>query len=270
MAVTLCATSGLKVNINQLFGAAGLFDGRRDYQGRQAMAGYREHISVSGLLGVGYGVAASIGFGFTPVQGALAGVLVWVAGMLPDLDSDTGKPIREVFSLLAAVAPFMMMRHLLSWTRTPEEALLGAVVIYGAIRYGAAAVLAKLSVHRGMFHSIPALLIAAELTFLAYKSDSLRVKVLMAAAVGLGFLSHLVLDELYSVEWTGIRIRLNQAAGSALKLFGKSFLPNVVTYALLAVLTYASLVDVGFVPDPFRQQMPPAIRHTLEKVPDRS
>ena len=54
------------------------------------MAGYREHISVSGLLGVTVGVGATYGFGFTPIQGAIAGCLTGVAGMLPDLDSASG------------------------------------------------------------------------------------------------------------------------------------------------------------------------------------
>jgi membrane-bound metal-dependent hydrolase YbcI (DUF457 family) len=41
-------------------------------------------------------------------------------------------------------------------------------LLYGAVRYGGATVLGKLTVHRGMFHSIPALIIAAEITFLCY------------------------------------------------------------------------------------------------------
>jgi membrane-bound metal-dependent hydrolase YbcI (DUF457 family) len=46
----------------------------------------------------------------------------------------------------------------------------------------------KLTVHRGMFHSIPALIIAAEVTFLAYHSDDIKVRMLMAIGTGLGFL----------------------------------------------------------------------------------
>jgi hypothetical protein len=212
------------------------------------MAGYREHISVSGLCGVCYGVGTAYAFGFTPVQGALAGCLTWVAGMLPDLDSDTGKPIREVFSLVAAMAPLVLMRRLEEWCGgNLEAAVLAAIGLYAAIRYGAAAVLSKISVHRGMFHSIPAMLIAAELVFLAYRSDSMAVKLLMAGGVALGFLSHLVLDELYSVQWSGLRLRLNKAAGSAFKLLGRSYVPNVFTWTVLMFLTYLSLVDAGLI-----------------------
>ena len=231
------------------------------------MAGYREHISVSGLCGAGYGIAATVLMGFTPVQGALAGVMTWVAGMLPDLDSDTGRPTREVFGLLAAAAPLAMMGHLLKWGGDPEGAMLLGVLLYDGIRYGASWLLAKTSVHRGMFHSIPALIIAAEIAFLAYKSDSLAVKTLMAGGVALGFFSHLLLDELYSVQFTGVRIRLRSSAGSAMKFVGKNFLPNVVTYALLMLLTYAMLVDSGFVATPDVKSAPSFLRQAAEPLP---
>ncbi|MBI5759521.1 MAG: metal-dependent hydrolase [Planctomycetales bacterium] len=211
------------------------------------MAAYREHITVSGLLGIGYGTAATLGLGFTPVQAALAGFITGIGGMLPDLDSESGRPVREIFSVTAAMAPMVMMSRLLEWGRTTDGAMLLAVLVYVAVRYGGAMVLGIFTEHRGMFHSVPAMLIAAELVFLGYKSDSLRVKLLMGTGVALGFLSHLILDEIYSVQWTGVRVKLKASAGSALKLAGKDFGANVVTFGLLATLTYVVLVDGGVV-----------------------
>ncbi len=231
------------------------------------MAGYREHISVSGMLGVTYGAASVFGFGFTPVQGVIAGCLTGVAGMIPDLDSQTGKPVREMFSLIAAAAPMVMMERLLVWGGNVETAMLLGFALYVAIRYGGATVLGYCSVHRGMFHSIPTMLIAAELTFLAYKSDSLSVKFLMALGVALGVLSHLILDELYSVQWSGVRIKLNKAAGSAFKMFGKNLAANAVTYALLATCTYAALVDLGWVDAPQSDGVPKPLQQAAEELP---
>ena len=231
------------------------------------MAGYREHISVSGLLGVCYGTGAIYAFGFTPVQGVLAGCLTWVAGMLPDLDSDSGKPVREMFGLAAAIAPLVLMQYLQKWAGNPEAALLAAVLVYATIRYVGALVFGKFSVHRGMFHSIPALLIAAELTFLAYKSDSLGVKLLMAGGVAAGFLSHLVLDEFYSVEWTGIRLRLNKSAGSAVKLLGKNHFANILAYSLLAGLTYLSLINGGVLNEPSWNGTTAPFQQAVEEQP---
>ena len=72
---------------------------------------------------------------------------------------------------------------------------------------------------------------------LAYGAKGRRV--LMAVAVGIGFLSHLVLDELYSVQWDGTRVRLKSSSGTALKFFGTEAIPNGTTLALLLLLTPA-------------------------------
>jgi len=101
-----------------------------------------------------------------------------------------------------------------------------------------------------MFHSIPAMLITAEIAFLAFGSSSLKVKLLMAGGAAIGFFSHLVLDEIYAVEWSGVHVRLNKFAGSAVKFVGNRFLPNVITYSLLLVLTYAALVQARVIVPP--------------------
>ena len=72
----------------------------------------------------------------------------------------------------------------------------------------------------------------------------------MAGAIAVGFLSHLLLDELYSVSWDGPLPRFKKSFGTALKLMGKSFVPNAVTYSLLASLTYAMLEDSGVIVHP--------------------
>ena len=59
-----------------------------------------------------------------------------------------------------------------------------------------------------------------------------------------------MLDEIYSVEWNGMHVRLNKFAGSAVKFVGKSPLPNILTYCLLMVLTYAVLVQAQIVGPP--------------------
>jgi hypothetical protein len=214
------------------------------------MAAYREHITVSTLLGAGYGLGATFVLGFTPIQGALAAWLTALGGMLPDLDSDSGRPVREMFGLVAAIAPLALVGRLIGWLGLPsdtEVVMLLIVAMYMAIRYGGKALVNAVSVHRGMFHSFPAMAIAAEATYLCYPSELTTVKLLMACGTAVGFFSHLLLDEMYSVQWAGVRLKLKKSAGSAMKLFGKPFVPNVVTYSILMVLTYAMLVDAGLI-----------------------
>ena len=220
------------------------------------MAAFREHVTVSSLLGVTYGAGAALAFGFPATPACLAGWLTAVSGMLPDLDLDTGRPAKEVFGLLGAVAPLMLIHPLLTWTGwsgDAETVMLLLVLLYLALRYGLAYFVGRLSIHRGMFHSIPAMFIAAELAFLGYPSASMRTKLLMAGGVAAGFFSHLVLDEIYSVEFDGIQPRLKRSSGTAIKMFGDSLFPNVLTFSLLATLTLATLSTAGLLRDDLTQ-----------------
>lgn len=234
------------------------------------MAGYREHISVSGMMGLGYAFAAVFVFGYSAVQAAIAAILTWIAGMLPDLDSETGHPVRELSGVTAAVAPMLVFQHSTSIGVSGDRSMLASLLIYGAVRYGGPSVLGKITVHRGMFHSIPALLIASELTFLCYYSEELRVRLLMAVGVGIGFLSHLVLDEMYSVQWNGVRIRLKKSAGSALKFMGHEPLSNGFTLGLLIFFTWASLTSSGLLDQLTQEPAPEVLKMTsdLDDAPE--
>ena len=235
-----------------------------------ALAGYREHISVSGILGIGYAFAAIFLFQYSAVQAVVAAIFTWIAGMLPDLDSETGRPVQELSGVTAALVPMLVFQHSMSIGMSGDRAMLASLVLYGAVRYGAPMLLGKLTVHRGMFHSIPALLIAAELTFLLYYSPEPRVRLLMAIGVGIGFLSHLMLDELYSVQWNGVRIRLKKSAGSALKFFGNKSLPNGVAMGLLMFLSWATLNSAGILVHPSATPVPQVLENSsgLDNAPE--
>jgi membrane-bound metal-dependent hydrolase YbcI (DUF457 family) len=232
------------------------------------MAAYREHITVSGLLGIGYGAAAALSMGFTPIQGCIAACFTWVAGMLPDLDAANGRPVREIFGLVAAIVPLTLEHQLVRWGGSVEGAIFVGLLLYAAIRYGAAAILSRVSVHRGMFHSLPVAILSAELVFLGFPGDTQAVRLMMATGTLIGFLSHLVLDETYSVQFSGVRLRLNKAAGSAFKLFGKNGAANVLVYGLLLCTTWFVLRDTGWVE---RLPGPPTglLRQASEPEPQR-
>ncbi|MCP4170442.1 MAG: hypothetical protein GY758_06670 [Fuerstiella sp.] len=233
------------------------------------MAAYREHITVSGTLGIAYAFSAVFALGFSITQATIAAILTWIAGMLPDMDSQSGKPVRELFGVTAALAPLLLLQHTNELGISDDRAMLFSLLLYGGVRYGGAAVLGKLTVHRGMFHSIPALVIAAEATFLSYHSPEIRVRLLMAMGVALGFMSHLVLDEMYSVQWDGVRIKLSKSAGSAVKFFGRDALPNGMALGLMMFLTYASLTSAGILKNPSAETAPEMLQlsETLDDAP---
>jgi membrane-bound metal-dependent hydrolase YbcI (DUF457 family) len=92
------------------------------------------------------------------------------------------------------------------------------------------------TVHRGMFHSIPAALVFGEAAFLLDGGDNLGLRIFIAAAVSIGYLSHLVLDEIWSVEWSH-GLHLKKSFGTALKLWGEGSWSNLSCYAKLLILT---------------------------------
>jgi membrane-bound metal-dependent hydrolase YbcI (DUF457 family) len=206
------------------------------------MAGFRTHITVSTLTGIGYGAAAHMVYQVPLPTCILAGGLCSVSGMLPDLDSDSGVPLRESVAFGAAVVPMMLMERLRHYDLATETIVLIGALVYLAVRFGFARILKKYSVHRGMFHSIPAALLAAEFAFLL-ATGSFEMRVFKAGGVLAGYMSHLVLDEIWSVEWIGYRFRLKKSFGTAVKLWGDGIGSNLLTYAGVGLLTYMIFYD---------------------------
>jgi len=206
------------------------------------MAGFRTHITVSTLTGIGYGAAAHLVYQVPLPTCILAGGLCSVSGMLPDLDSDSGVPLRESVAFGAAVIPMMLMERLRHYDLATETIVLIGALVYLAVRFGFARILKKYTVHRGMFHSIPAALLAAELAFLL-ASGAFEMRVFKAGGVLAGYMSHLVLDEIWSVQWLGYRFRFKKSFGTALKLWGDGIGSNLLTYAGVGLLTYMIFYD---------------------------
>jgi membrane-bound metal-dependent hydrolase YbcI (DUF457 family) len=211
------------------------------------MAGFKTHITVSSLIGVGYGGVAHFMYGVPWPTCALAGGLCGVSGMLPDVDSDSSTP---------------------HWGMSNEMILLAGAGVYLLIRFGAAALLQLYTVHRGMFHSIPAALVFGEFAFLLAAGDDLSIRIFVGAAVTLGYLTHLLLDEIYSIEWNH-GLRLKSSFGTALKLFGHGAWGNLTTYAKLAILSAAILFEPQWPVPPTQPGASPAARQTATRLIDQ-
>lgn len=200
------------------------------------MASYRGHLMLSAPLGAGYGALPLLNQEFDWGTCLLGAGLTTVGGLLPDLDSDSGVPVRELFGFLAAASAFAVYHPLREQGLPLEQALVIMAGVYYLVRYVFANLFRRFTVHRGMFHSIPAMLIAGLFVYLAYPSRDFYLKLYLGGGVMIGFLSHLVLDELYSVDFMGVRIRFNKYAGSALKFVSPSHGATIATYVVLIML----------------------------------
>ena len=199
------------------------------------MANFQTHLAASTILGIGYGgIAYSMGRLPGPTC-LLAAGFCSVAGMLPDVDSGPGRPLHEITAFLAAMAPAMLFARFQRPGVSLEAMVLIAATGYLAIRFGVAELLKLCTVHRGMCHSLPAAAICGQACFLLFSSDKPLLCWLIAGGAALGYLSHLLLDEIYSVQWDG---RVKKSFGSALKLFGHSRAATTFTYVCMFGLAF--------------------------------
>jgi membrane-bound metal-dependent hydrolase YbcI (DUF457 family) len=208
------------------------------------MASYRGHLALSSALGVAYGAfgAWSLGLDWGPT--GLAGGLTALGGLLPDLDSDSSVPVRELFGLAAAATPFLLFDRVYRAGLSPEQTLVLLAGVYLLIRYGVARVFKRLTAHRGMFHSLPGMVIAGLVVFLLYPGPNRAVRTYLAVGTALGFLSHLVLDELCDVDFLGRKIHRARLPGSPLKLASRSLVATATTYLVLAALAFLTLLEI--------------------------
>ena len=68
-------------------------------------------------------------------------------------------------------------------------------------------------------------------------------------AAVLGFLTHLTLDEIWSLSLGRTGVHVKKSSGTALKLFGNDLLPNVGVYAKLLVLAVLAFGDPDMLPN---------------------
>lgn len=208
------------------------------------MADFKSHITGSTIVGIGYGYWGVASQGFSVESGILASGLCAVSGMLPDLDSDSGIPLRETSMFIAAVMPMLMIHRFRDLGLSHEAMAVAAMLVYIGVRFVAVEFFKRYTVHRGMWHSIPAAISAGLIAYLAMPSQTESARVYKSMAVVLGFVVHLTMDEIWSVEIRG-GFRLKKSSGTALKFFSDKTLANVSVYGKLILLMYLAWGDGG-------------------------
>ncbi len=198
------------------------------------MPGFHTHITVSTAVGIGYAVWGGTQYDLPISTCLLAGGLCSVGGVMPDLDSDSGVPSRETIGFAAAIVPMLVFNKLQVYGLTIEQMVLFGAPMYLLIRFGLGTIFKSANVHRGMFHSIPAAVIAGLIGYLVCDSGVHLVHNYKAFAVGLGYLVHLILDEIWSVDVHHGRVK--KSFGTAMKFFGENPGSTMMTYCVLCLL----------------------------------
>lgn len=200
------------------------------------MANFKTHLSVaaalSGALSTGFLVAGVS----TPKDVWLYFAMGTLGGILPDIDADQSIPGRMLFSFFAIVTAFVALFSCVGSLAIAELIILW-LITYASIRYIVFQMFAKLTVHRGVFHSLLAAVFFGLLTTVV-AHHLFGLSPLSAWMNGFfvcaGYLIHLTLDEVYSVDITGGRVK--HSFGTALKVIsGNMHATSILLLATIGV-----------------------------------
>jgi hypothetical protein len=180
------------------------------------------HLSV-GLAASGVAATAALVWGLaTPGETLVYLALGTLGALLPDLDADGSAPVRASFTLAAVALAFLAMFFAAGRFPSVAELVLVWLAAFLLARWALFALLTRVTVHRGMLHSLPAAAFFG-LAAAAAANRGVGAPALAAwtagAFVTFGYLVHLLLDEVYSVNLFGARAR--RSLGSAFKLWSR-------------------------------------------------
>ncbi|MGD9804583.1 MAG: metal-dependent hydrolase [Hyphomicrobiaceae bacterium] len=230
------------------------------------MANFPTHIAIgtvaSGMLAT-LTLAANVVGHENLVAVTAAGVL---GSVLPDIDLKDSRPGRALFFGLGAFFSFVALFNGAGRYSIVELWILAGLTFL-FVRYVAHGIFHRISYHRGIFHSILAAVFFALLTVLVYWIILDRPEGVAWLAGGfmlVGYLVHLTLDEIYSVDVMDTRIK--SSFGTALKLWDRKHVKHSVAMGVATVglflLTPSSRVFVHEMTSPvlwsgLKQQMLP-------------
>lgn len=211
------------------------------------MANFTTHIAV-GTVVSGALATLTLAADVIPPDALVAVTLAGVLGsVLPDIDLDHSRPSRAFFSGLAVFLSFAVLFSVASRYSIVEmwAVWLGTLLL---VRYGLQALFDRFSYHRGIWHSLLAGIFFALLTVLAFNyvlGFHEGIAWLAGGFTFLGVLTHLLLDEIYSIDVMDTHVK--RSFGSALKLFdGRRPGESVLMAAATALIFFATPPSSAF------------------------
>ncbi len=198
------------------------------------MANFNTHLSIAITASIGVSLVAVNVHLITTADMPWLIFLGSLGGLLPDIDASNSRPVKLLFNVLALMGVAGALQVFKN-EYEPYPLLLIVTGTYLFIRYIVFALFNRLTVHRGVFHSVlAAVFFALLMTCISY--HFLHWSVLHAwlngLFIALGFIVHLLLDELFSVDLSNARMK--NSFGTALKLFSHS---NMTASALMTIFT---------------------------------
>ncbi|MCK5697918.1 MAG: metal-dependent hydrolase [Gammaproteobacteria bacterium] len=210
------------------------------------MANFKTHVNGGIVIGTAFVGIGIFFFDLNMVQSFAIFTMGVLGGILPDLDSNSGKPLPIISGLVSVLIPLLLLGKVGTINSISPEFLISYFIIfYVILNYVVCGVIKKFTVHRGIMHSIPFSFLVAEFAYILFISSGKNMATIAAFAIFFGCIIHLVLDELNSIKFKfGFIPTLSRSSGTAFKLYTKGFLTNF--FILCAIIATTWLIFSHF------------------------
>lgn len=183
------------------------------------MANFTTHIAV-GTVAAGALATLTLAADVIAPENLIAVTMAGVLGsVLPDIDLKESRPSRALFAGLGIFFSFAVLFSFATKYSIAELWILWLGTLAG-VRYLGHAIFNRIAVHRGIWHSLLAGAFSAVATAIVFKTIFDRpdgVAWLAAGFLFIGYMVHLVLDEIYSVDVMDVRVK--SSFGTAVKFY---------------------------------------------------
>ncbi len=209
------------------------------------MANYENHLK----WGIISAVVVGLGVGWMglsyPKYLPLVIATAAIASLAPDVDSNSSRPLQIIFQGAAFVIPPILIWRIRILHTTPEIAILSWLVMGAIVLYPMKWVFKKFTIHRGVFHSIPAAIIFGLICFLIARNEGMGRKLQLGLAIAgfSGYMTHLILDELWAVDFNGKKLKMKKSFGTAICLTSPGIWNNVALYFTLVAISWLSIIE---------------------------
>ncbi|ELA09581.1 hypothetical protein MOMA_04225 [Moraxella macacae 0408225] len=201
------------------------------------MANFNTHITTAFIISSTTSLVLYKAGMLSPLEFFLCAITGTVGGLLPDIDLAHAVPARVGFNLLSILTAFGAVILWIGYL-TFVELLAVGLISYSMMRWGVFLLFSSLTRHRGIVHSIPYMgVLSVMLVHVSFYG--LKNGVVFSWFLGwflfFGALIHLLLDEIYSVNVFGLRLK--KSFGTAMKFFDTNQKTHYfLLYVILAIL----------------------------------
>jgi len=167
------------------------------------MADFKTHLSFGAATGFGLSIFSYL---VDWVSNLYMSVIIFFATLigsfLPDMDSNSGLPVKIIFGFYAYLSATLTLYFIEDANFPIYLLVLLPAISFVFIKVFLEKLFSKYTRHRGIFHSIPAILISFFFTLLIADQTHLPLmeKFMIALSISSGYFCHLLLDEIFSVN----------------------------------------------------------------------